>query len=245
MSKSKLIGFRGIDPESLNTHSSEKCLGSISDEKHSGPRIASTPHQSHNQSLKVIIRNPQMEHAYLTELGLSLQTIRTFGLGFCQKGQFNGRIVIPIHNDKRELIAYAGRAPSDTNKIKYIFSNGFNKSLNIFNLHRAVVELINSPLIIVEGFFDVIKLWQHGLRRVVALMGNSLSFTQEELICRHFNTKDRIIIMLNEDDAGQEAREEYASRLAKSFFVKVHVFDRPSAQPRDLTQEQLRELLAL
>jgi DNA repair protein RadC len=60
--------------------------------------------------------------------------------------------------------------------------------LEVFNLDRAIKEPEDEPLIIVEGFFDVIKLHQHGCKKVVALMGWFMSPTQEELIRTHANS---------------------------------------------------------
>ena len=143
------------------------------------------------------------------------------------------------------MIAYAGRWPGDTDKEKYLFPKGFKKSLELFNFNRVIQEPVDRPLIIVEGFFDCMKLWQCGVRRVIALMGSSLSFLQEELIRTHTKANSEIIVMLDEDEAGQEAREEIAGRLAKFCFVKVHVFDVFGKQPENLTPEQVRELFAL
>src|SRR6185437_758181 len=70
--------------------------------------------QGENKPLTFVLQNLQPEHPYLTERGLSSETIQTFGLGFCQKGLLNGRIAIPIHNFKGELVAYAGRWPGNT-----------------------------------------------------------------------------------------------------------------------------------
>ena len=136
------------------------------------------------------------------------------------------------------MVAYAGRWPGDTDKEKYLFPKGFGKSLELFNLNRVIKEPADSPLIIVEGFFDCMKLWGYGVKRVVALMGSSLSLAQEELIRRHTDANSQIIVMLDEDEAGQSAREEIAGRLAKFAFVKVHVFDQPGTQPEHLTAEQ-------
>ena len=196
-----------------------------------------------NKPLTFVLQNLQPEHPYLTERGLSPETIQTFGLGFCQKGLLNGRIAIPIHNaSKGELVAYAGRWPGDTDQEKYLFPKGFGKSLELFNLNRVIKEPADSPLIIVEGFFDCMKLWGYGVKRVVALMGSSLSLAQEELIRRHTDANSQIIVMLDEDEAGQSAREEIAGRLAKFAFVKVHVFDQPGTQPEHLTAEDVQSL---
>lgn len=196
-----------------------------------------------NMPLGFVLQNLQPEHAYLTERGLSPETIQTFGLGFCQKGLLNGRIAIPIHNAKGELVAYAGRWPGDTDKEKYLLPKGFKKSLEMFNLDRASKEPADKPLVVVEGFFDCMMLHQHGCRKVVALMGSSLSPTQEGLIRKYTNGSSHLIVMLDEDEAGQAAREEIAGRLAKFCFVKVHLFEEPGMQPEHLSFEEVQDLI--
>jgi hypothetical protein len=50
-------------------------------------------------------------HPYLKERGLTEATVRTFGVGlFSGSGTMHDRIVTPIHNEKGELVAYAGRS---------------------------------------------------------------------------------------------------------------------------------------
>ena len=176
------------------------------------------------------------------EHGLSHKTIKAFGLSVCQKGIFNKRIIIPIHDSTGALIAHAGRGMSDTKKNKYIFSEGFDQSSELFNLHRVIPMPNKTPLIIVQGFFDVMRLWQHGVRRVVALMGNSISIAQEMLIHQFIRENSRIIILLNNDDAGYELREEVLRRLTVHFFLKVCSFNCPGDQPKDLNQEQAKTL---
>ena len=126
-------------------------------------------------------------HPYLTERGLSAETIAEFGLGYCHKGSMTGRIVVPIHNAEGQLVAYAGRwpgTPPDEDTPKYKLPPGFRKAQEVFNLHRAMREPQTRRCMIVEGFFDCIWLWQHGIRRVVALMGSSCRRAQAALIQR-------------------------------------------------------------
>lgn len=49
--------------------------------------------------------------------------------------------------------------------------------------------------------------------------------------------------MLDEDEAGQGARDEIAARLSKFCFVKTHVFDEPNSQPEQLSAEDLQDIL--
>lgn len=182
-----------------------------------------------NKALEFELKHLQPEHPYLTERGLTAETIQTFGLGFCPKGLLAGRIAIPIHNAAGQLVAYAGRWPGDTEREKYRLPKGFRKSLELFNLHRALAAPPDRPLVIVEGFFDCLKLWQQGCRRVVALMGSSLSQAQETLLRQHTTAQTQVIVMLDEDEAGRAGREDLARRLSRFLFVKVHVF--PTIRP--------------
>jgi len=156
------------------------------------------------------------------------------------------RIAIPIHNPEGGVVAYAGRFPGETveDTPKYKLPPGFRKSLEFFNIDRAIKEPAENPLIIVEGFFDCMKLHQHGCRKVVALMGSTMSAAQEELIRKHTDRKSQVIVMLDEDEAGKAGRDDIASRLAKFVFVKVHTFEKDGMQPEDLSAEEALALLA-
>ena len=62
-----------------------------------------------NKKLNFALQNLDAAHPYLTERGLTPETIAEFGLGFCAKGSMKDRVVIPIRNPSGELVAYAGR----------------------------------------------------------------------------------------------------------------------------------------
>jgi DNA primase len=197
-----------------------------------------------NQPLKFRLEKLEREHPYLTERGLTLETIISFGVGYCGKGMMAGRVAIPIHNEEGGVVAYVGRWPGEPpgDTPKYKLPPGFRKSLELFNIDRAIKEPADKPLVIVEGFFDCMKLHQHGCRRVVALMGSTMSAAQEELIRKHTDSKSQVIVMLDEDEAGQAGREDIAVRLAKFVFVKVHTFEKPDMQPDNLTAEEVSAL---
>jgi DNA primase len=200
-----------------------------------------------NAPLKFRLDKLEREHAYLTqERGLSLETILDFGIGFCSKGMMEGRIAIPIHNAKGEVVAYAGRFPvaePPESTPKYKLPPGFRKSQELFNIDRAIKEPDDKPLLIVEGFFDCIKIHQHGYRKVVALMGASMSHVQEELIRQHTNRDSQVIVMLDENEAGITGREDIACRLSKFCFVRVHQFPRPDMEPEHLTDDELADIV--
>ena len=64
----------------------------------------------------------------------------------------------------------------------YRLPAGFHKSLVVFNLHRARELAKEQGLILAEGRFDCMKVWQAGFRNVVSLLGSSWSDEPERLI---------------------------------------------------------------
>ena len=215
--------------------------------KAANAKAASPDEDGPNKPLGFALQHLDQAHPYLTERGLSAEAIAEFGIGYCQKGSMTGRIVVPIHNAEGQLVAYAGRwpgKPPDEDTPKYKLPPGFRKAQEVFNLHRAMREPDSSPLYVVEGFFDCIWLWQHGIRRVVALMGSTMSPTQAALIQKAVTPDGRIVVMFDEDDAGRGGREKAATRLSLHGFVRTMQFAQEDQQPDSLSPEQLAELPA-
>ena len=248
----KAIEWFNLDPEAMSADSHEEAetqseAPKASDAPRPKPAAKPAPVQENgapNKPLKFRLDKLERSHPYLAERGLTLETIVDFGVGYCAKGMMADRIAIPIQNPEGGVVAYAGRFPGvpaeDTPKYK--LPQGFRKSLELYNIDRAIKEPAEKPLVIVEGFFGCMKLHQSGYRKVVALMGSTMSAAQEELIKRHTDRNSRVIVMLDEDEAGKAGREDIAVRLAKFCFVKTHVFDQPGAQPDQLSAEDVAAL---
>jgi DNA primase len=239
-----------LDPEEMSVNSETEAAESGEAPKAGDaprPRPAARPapvveNSAPNKPLNFRLDKLQREHPYLAERGLTLETIVDFGIGFCAKGMMAERIAIPIHNPEGNVVAYAGRFPGEAPEgtPKYKLPQGFRKSLELFNIDRAGKE--SGLLVIVEGFFGCMKLHQFGCRRVVALMGSTMSAAQEELIKRHTDRNSQVIVMLDEDEAGRAGREDIAVRLAKFVFVKVHTFGEDGQQPENLSAEEVKQL---
>jgi DNA primase len=123
---------------------------------------------------------------YLSQKGISEDTATNFGLWFVRAGPLQGRIVIPIHNESGLLVGYASRS-IDTAHAPYHFPLDFDKSREVFNLHRVLEENDSGRgVLVVAGFLDCMRVWQTGYRSVVAIMGCSLSATQGTLLSRNF-----------------------------------------------------------
>jgi DNA primase len=191
-----------------------------------------------NKVLGFELRGIDHGHAYLTGRGITRETAEHFGVGFFSgKGSMAGRVVFPIHNERGELVAYAGRA-IDGSDPRYKLPAGFHKSLELYNLHRAVATG-QRGVIVVEGFFDAMKLHQAGFPFVVALMGCSMSEEQERLLVAH---AEMVLLMLDGDEAGQKGTDEILLRLSRRVWTKA-VRLPGEKQPDQLSIEELKELL--
>jgi DNA primase len=177
-------------------------------------------------------------HPYVSRRGLSPETASHFGIGYYRgPGIMSGRLVIPIQDEAGQLVAYCGRSITSKDS-RYRFPVNFRKSSVLFNYHRAAA-FADENVIVVEGFFDAMRVHQAGFPSVVALMGAALSQDQENLLMRRFR---RVKLMLDGDPAGQAASANALKRLARRCDVR-QVTVGPSRQPDEMSDQEIRQAL--
>jgi DNA primase len=193
------------------------------------------------------------DHPYLGERGLQPATVKEFCIGMCtsERSMMAGRIIIPITywdpvTNDAYLVAHAGRVPDDppdANIDKYLFPPDFHKSAVVYNLIGAGRYAREQGLILTEGFFSVMRLWQFGVRTAVSIMGNSLSKQQEELIVNTVGIgSGKVTLMFDPDDAGRRCRDDVLNRLIRKVSVRVVDLDEP---PDELSERALHAALHL
>jgi 5S rRNA maturation endonuclease (ribonuclease M5) len=158
------------------------------------------------------------------------------------------RDIIPIRNDKNELVSYSLRDIRENadQDFKYIFTPGFDKDNCLYNLNRAQEYGDNLPIIVVEGFKSVWRLYEYGIKNVVATMGAGITEGQQLLLCR-FALKG-VVIMNDNDKAGVDgtikALADLNGRLDISpVFIQEIDKNGKGLDPSDLTQQQVYEYL--
>lgn len=149
----------------------------------------------------------------LTEAGLVSKTEQ--GRNFVK---LDGRVSIPIHNEKGELVAYNGRQIFENNKQpKYMLTTNsviFKKSEVLFNFHRAKeYAQKENCLIITEGVFDVMRCHELGLKNSISLLGSAMSDNQLAQVKR---LDVPIILALDNDAAGRKATMKISEKLAEA-----------------------------
>ena len=119
--------------------------------------------------------------------------------------RFRGRLIFPIRNIKGEFIAMGGRI-IDEGEPKYLNSpetTFFNKSNELFGLYEVKeAEKKIASLIVVEGYMDVIGLYEHGVRNAVATLGTAVTPKHVSKIMRYTN---KIYFAFDGDLAGGKA----------------------------------------
>ena len=121
--------------------------------------------------------------------------------------RFRNRLIFPIHNISGKVIAFGARIISEKkNQPKYVNSPEtplYVKSNVLYGLYQAKNIIRKSDnCILVEGYTDVISLFQIGIENVVSSSGTSLTINQIKLISRY--TKS-ITILFDGDKAGINA----------------------------------------
>jgi len=167
---------------------------------------------SNNPPLAFRLDNLQTAEPQLAKLGIEARTVVLFGLGYySDAGALAGRLIVPIHNAAGALVAYAGCVPEPHAYPERLFvPSQFDPSLEVYNLHRAVAAQ-SEEVIVVEDFFDCMKVHQAGFPAVTALMGHEMSVTQEAALVAQFA---RLLLFLGGDDAGWRATQDCIRRLS-------------------------------
>ena len=183
---------------------------------------------------------------YLTERGLSSETIETFAIGFApdewdwllkqsndegistdvmkQAGlvverqdrsgfydRFRGRVIFPIRDPQNRCVAFGGRIlpGASPDAAKYINSPEtplFSKSSMLYGLDSARQSMAQSRrAVVVEGYTDCLAARQAGIHDVVAVLGTALGERHAKLLRRY---ADRIVLVLDGDDAGRRRADE-------------------------------------
>ncbi len=159
-------------------------------------------------------------YQHLKQQGFDEISIRSSGLVIVpQEGEkpiydkFRGRLMFPIFNEKNQVIAFGGRILG-TGEPKYLNSPEtliFKKSFELYNMNFAKTSpLKKEPWVIVEGYMDVITLFQRGYETVVAPLGTALT---EHHIAKAWRFCETPILCFDGDIAGKNASMRSAKRV--------------------------------
>jgi DNA primase len=170
---------------------------------------------------------------YLERSGISLKLAEEAGLVVAARDEgfydrFRSRLIFPIENVFGEVIAFGGRilGPGEPKYLNSPESSVYTKGKNLYGLNRAREAIREEGFcLIVEGYFDVISLWNAGIRNTVATLGTALTREHLDLLRRY--TQD-VVALFDPDEAGRRALDR-----ALELFLAANMRARALVLPDD------------
>jgi DNA primase len=147
---------------------------------------------------------------------------------------FRGRLMIPVHNESGEVVAFSGRLLDPEAKAqKYVNSPEtpiFVKSRVLFGLNKTKRSIIEAESVILcEGQIDLMRCWQKGVKNVVAPQGTAFTDQHARILKR---LAKEVVICFDADRAGQNAAQRTIDVLLKED-VQIRIARIPQGEDPD------------
>jgi DNA primase len=149
-------------------------------------------------------------YKFLREKKFSEEFLKASGLFSGREGTalFRGRIVFPIRNHRNEVVAFGARALRSAVQPKYLNSpetEWFRKRETLYGAPAVYQDVRREKaFVLVEGYLDVLALWQAGVRHCVAPLGTAVTAEQIRRLRRY---APRGLLLFDSDEAGIRAAE--------------------------------------
>jgi DNA primase len=157
---------------------------------------------------------------------------------------FRGRLMIPIHDESGQVVAFSGRLLDPEAKAqKYVNSPEtpiFSKSKILFGLNKTKRPIIEADsALLCEGQIDLMRCWQKGVRNVVAPQGTAFTEQQARILKR---LAKEAVICFDADRAGQNAAQRSIDMMLKEG-LQVRIARMPEGEdPDSLLRKQPPEV---
>lgn len=179
-----------------------------------------------NYMLTNLLNKKNINNNVLVKLGLTNKD------GINYYDVFKNRIMFPLEDLNGNIVGFSGRIYDGSNTNKYLNTKEtflFKKGELLFNYHRAKNEIrLKNEVIIVEGFMDAIRVYQSGIKNVIALMGTSLTNDHINFIKK---LRCKVILCLDNDNAGNDATynvgKELTNNKIETFIIRLEHYKDP------------------
>jgi len=147
--------------------------------------------------------------------------------------RFRSRVMFPIVNPRGQIVGFGGRLmATDQNGPKYLNSPEttiFSKSYELYNLNHCKNFLDDGRIVIVEGYMDVISLYEKGIKNTVAALGTAFTPFHGKILERYAG---EVVIAFDGDNAGKSATEK-AMKILKNTSLNVKILSLPTNEDPD------------
>lgn len=187
---------------------------------------------------------------YISSRNFNDEILEFFEIGYSPEGvdepyrvkfnDFPGRVIFPVRDADKKLVGWSGRLATDDKEVikkhhKWMHKLDFEKGFVLYNYDKALPHIKESKeLILVEGPWDVARLWSYGICNVVAVMGSALTPEQLQLAIQ---CAFRIKVFLDDDGAGKHGANRICNQL-KPYVDVYTVSSENGKDPDELTEEE-------
>ena len=180
------------------------------------------------QPLREHLRNLGFDDAVQLEAGILVRREENDEL----RMRFRQRLMFPIYDLRDRVVGFGGRVLGE-GEPKYLNSaesDVFSKRRLLYGLNWAKQSVRKADrLLLVEGYFDLIRLVLAGVEEVVAPLGTALTEAQASLIRKY--TKN-VFLLYDSDTAGQKATFRAGDELLRNG-ISVRVVSLPDGEDPD------------
>ncbi|UCG30601.1 MAG: DNA primase [candidate division WOR-3 bacterium] len=133
---------------------------------------------------------------FMRQKGFSVARLQQAGLISTNRELFRDRLIFPIFNLSGRIIGFGGRGIDDFIQPKYLNSPEtpiFKKGDGLYGLYQSKEKIRSKgEVMLVEGYFDLLSIYQHGFDNISAPLGTSLT-EQQALLLSRFARKAMIL----------------------------------------------------
>jgi DNA primase len=194
---------------------------------------------SENEPLTFSLKNIEPDHPSVKALGIQEDILTALGVGYYRgRGMMGNRIVVPIYNPSRQLVAYAGFRPEERT---YAYPPKFRRELELYNLGGALADQgADQGVILVRHPLEALMLISAGHMNAVALMGDSISDAQMRVLLDQYGTGEKVTLFwpIHTDVVPT------LSEFLRNFFVRLCRYEERGDAPLGFTAEDVSNLLA-
>jgi DNA primase len=175
---------------------------------------------------------------YMSALGFSDDRLIESGLLILGEGEtnprarFRNRLMFPIHDVQGRNVGFGGRilGPGEPKYLNSPESPVFSKGKMLYGLNRSRNAIRRADrALVVEGYFDALRLFAAGLEEVVAPLGTAMTEAQAGLLKRY---SANVFLLYDSDAAGLKATFRAGDELLRQGFA-VRVVTLPNGEDPD------------
>ena len=174
--------------------------------------------------------------------GISVKTLKEFRAFKTDKvSELEDRIIFPIVDVRNKTVAYIGRHILSNGNPRYIIQPaGANIPMFPANFKERY-----SSIILVEGIFDMLNLYDKGLHNVVCTFGTSRLFndTADKLLSYKVIGIEKVFILYDGDEPGKQAAIKIKPLIEEAGFIVEIIHLEDDTDPGDLDQEYVDNLI--